>query len=406
MPLTWAWVALLLGAVSAGAAAVALLVAPPRIEAVSLAAAGLSAAASAWGLSVVAHTLSDTRATIVAAFLGLAAAAGGYWLASSLLPLLARPRRVTPLTAAHVEAGRTAYVLLSRAEPERYRPRATASAAVQASEPGSLFVPSAVLPFVFAATKGRYRMSSGQSPARETVRGVATRLTRTLQVPEVPVAWCEPPEHLAETVKSLALSGCARIVVGTLGVAPGRPEELARRGVAGLEFEDAAVSVAFAEPLWDAEVVAELVAARVTSFAAGDEAAGVVLALDAQPPAWEITHPEFDAQVAAFAGRVSSLLAEAGIPEANVRTGWTDWRSPDVTETVRHLAALGCTRIAVVPAVAPTESLATMLDLGRAASLARTESEVRILPPWGNDQAVAVALAEAMRTAKRAPGSG
>ncbi|MBE0475962.1 MAG: ferrochelatase [Coriobacteriia bacterium] len=400
MALSWAWLALLLGAVGAGAALVALLIAPPRYEPPAFAGAAGMVAMSGWGLVLLSARHGSVGAAVLSGALGLAAFLGGYLLAASMLPLLARSAPPAPLPRVEGDPARSpAYVLLSRAEPERYHPRWAAATVAEVSGSGSMFVPVALLPFLFAAQKARYRLAQGRSPARQTVLGLAQRSARALGVPEVRVAWCEPPGSLAEAVHAAAQAGCSRIVVATLAVAEGHPEERAKMALDALKPGEAGLEILYTQPMWSSERLAGLVAGRASSFADGSPEAGVTLVMEAQPPAWEGAHEEFDRQEAAFAGRVRTLIAEGGVPGERIRTAWADWRTPDVTETVRHLAALGCERVAVVPAGFPTETLVTMLDLARGAELARTEAAVQLLPPWGNDPAVAEELVSRMREA-------
>ena len=104
------------------------------------------------------------------------------------------------------------------------------------------------------------------------------------------------------------------------------------------------------------------------------ETTGVALLMHGQPDAHQQTHAHFDIQENAFCNRVRMMLVEKGIAESNIRLCWMDWRAPDVTETVRHLAALGCDRILVVPACYPFDSMMTMLDLPMSVRQARVAS--------------------------------
>jgi protoheme ferro-lyase len=94
------------------------------------------------------------------------------------------------------------------------------------------------------------------------------------------------------------------------------------------------------------------------------------------------------------------LVSEAGIPTMNVRTAWAEWAQPDVTSAVRHLAALGCDRVLVSPAVFPFDCIATQLEIPLMVRQARVDSvPVVMLPTWRDDEGVVGALARAAAAA-------
>jgi protoheme ferro-lyase len=80
-----------------------------------------------------------------------------------------------------------------------------------------------------------------------------------------------------------------------------------------------------------------------------------------------------------------------------------DWSEPDVTDTVRHLAALGCETVLVVPASMPVESLGTLVDVRQAARFARVPvtTSVEVLDAWGRDPVLIEELASRVREAMR-----
>jgi protoheme ferro-lyase len=95
-----------------------------------------------------------------------------------------------------------------------------------------------------------------------------------------------------------------------------------------------------------------------------------------------------------FIQRVRMLLVEAGLSSEHVKVARLEWQTPDVTETVRHLAVLGCRRIITIPATTVLPTLETQLDLERAVSCARVPTAVTTvtLGPWGDDDALAAAV--------------
>jgi sirohydrochlorin ferrochelatase len=124
---------------------------------------------------------------------------------------------------------------------------------------------------------------------------------------------------------------------------------------------------------------------------------GVVLAGLGQPWQWDRDNPRSCEHETFFLQRVRAALIAAGAPETNVRTAWLDWQDPGVTEVTRHLAALGCERIIVVPATTCADTLETIIDLPAAVEQASVDPGIRVqvLHGWGDEDVVARALTRA-----------
>jgi protoheme ferro-lyase len=123
---------------------------------------------------------------------------------------------------------------------------------------------------------------------------------------------------------------------------------------------------------------------------------GVVLASQGQPWQWDRAYPSACEHATYFSQRVRADLVTRGLREDRVRLAWLDWEEPGVTEVVRHLAALGCVRIRVIPATMPFDTVGTLLDLRDSVDQAGVDAEVsvHVLPAWGDDMSVARALRE------------
>jgi protoheme ferro-lyase len=218
----------------------------------------------------------------------------------------------------------------------------------------------------------------------------------------VDLVTCRPKDRLDVALVKTAERGYDRIVVAALSVADSRELDIAKSSVDTLRPEEHALSVMYAAPLWSSDPIIEMLADRIWQAVGADpESAGVALLMHGQPEAYEQSHATFDVQENAFCNRIRMLLVERGLPETNVRLCSMDWRLPDVTETARHLAALGCTRVVVSPACFPFESISTVLDLPVQTRQARLDESVflTVLAAWGDDPVVADALASAVRTA-------
>lgn len=399
------WVSLIAGATLTGMAAVALLVVPRRAEPL---AGGLIAVCLAWavvGLVVLVRANGRAELAFATVLLGLASAATGYLLAASLLPLLA-PRPVRPPISepAHPER-RTGVVVLADAETERYSPAAAARDVAELAEAEAPAAPLAISPFFFASEKARYRSAGGRSPARDTVQAIVRRTGQVLDgdlFSDPLVAYVSGSPTLVESVAALARAGHGRVVVCTLGVAEGRPHESAKRELDAAAPSREGVLVEYCEPLWTSDALAELVASRVLRASEGVESTtGVALVVSGQPPAWSRDFPDQENREVAFCHRVRALLIEGGLADANLRLAWDAWREPDIPEVARHLAAIGCARVFVVPTCAPVDSLTTLFDLPHAADFARVSVPVRVMPAWNDAPEVAQALADSVvRTAR------
>ena len=392
------WIALVAGSVLTGASVVALLIAERQLEPLSAISAFAGFFIVAWGFGQIAAAYDGLDAVGYALLFGAAAVAGGYALASTLLARLAlRPlahavRKLPP----SLESA-PAVVLLSELEPPTYSARATAAALEDLAEEGLLEASIWVLPFLFMAQKTRYRAAGGTSPGSGELSAVAERLSNSLRakgITRVDTASCDGERSLAARVVAAVECGFRTIVIAEAFVAESLEVDRAKREVDSLRLSDQGVTVSYAEPLWGSARCAALVSAKAISVAGDVGTCGVVLVGQAQPDERSRVAGEFDHQETGFLSQVRMILVERGVPEQNVRIAWADWRSPEVTGTVRHLAALGCRTVVVVPACFPLDSITTMLDLPLSVRQARVDQEVNVvtLHAWHDDPGFVEAL--------------
>jgi protoheme ferro-lyase len=339
----------------------------------------------------------DRLDAILYAFVfGLAGIAGGFALVSTTLSLLSRRRGHTSMPSPEglpEDPGTPAVLVLGEVEPPKYSPIATAAALEDLAEEGLLKASIGVLPFLFMAQKTRYRAAGGTSPAARQLEAIAERLESVLGRPgaaRVESAWCEGEHSLASRVAETVARGFHTIVVAEAVIAESLEVDIAKREVDALRLSDLGVSVTYARPLWRSDRIAGLVANRVMTVAGDLPEAGVVLVGQGQPEDRSRDRREFDEHETAFLNHVRMLLIDRGVQEQSVRIAWADWRSPEVTGTVRHLAALGCQRIVVSPACFALDSITTLLDLQLAVRQARVDETVSVvtLPAWHDDPAL------------------
>jgi hypothetical protein len=188
----------------------------------------------------------------------------------------------------------------------------------------------------------------------------------------------------------LAEKGYRSISIAEVMIAGSLELDEAKRRVDALRLDALGVEVHYVGALWGAERIASLVASRVMSVVDDPAGTGVVLVGLGQPEERARTCRSFDEHETAFLNRVRLLLIDRDIAEDNVRLAWADWHGPDVTSTVRHVAALGCSRLVVVPACFPLDTVETMLELPLSVRQARIGEGISIisLTAWHDDPAL------------------
>jgi protoheme ferro-lyase len=385
------WLTLIAGALLAGALAVAVLVAPSSLE-LPLAVGGVVAlGAATYALSrVVGHYDVGAAALWGFAFM-VGAAGGGYALASTLLHLMAKtsPPPSLPETLP-APLSKAAVLVVTCTEPEHYQPTATAQMLQSLADEGLLEASIGSLPLIFFAQKTRYRAIGGSNPAHAQVRSLAERLGESLRDVRIEPVRCTNPLALAQAATDAVLGGCAAIVLAELSV--GEPVALAtaRNALDDLRLPERGIPVRSTGMLWCSERIVDMLARRVLSATAAPDSTGVVLVGHGQPDEVSRKNPRMDEDETSFLNRLRLAIIELGLRPENVRIAWADWGDPDVTSTVRHLAALGCTRVLVEPAAFPVDSIATRLDLELAVRQARLEEGAATitLPAWKDDPIV------------------
>lgn len=405
MPTSY-WAGLLFGPIAAGCAAVVFLASGWRGRTLALSAglAGLSVAIFAFIQAT--RSFHRTDVTVAVGFLAIGAYFGGWLLASSAIPILLGTRGIAPLGALPEGDALVDVVLLADAEPERYRLSYVVTLLQALTDSGALVTPDGALPILYVSERARYTAVGGTSPSRPAFRAFAeavrTKLADEPDVGETRIAWCrDGREGLVAAVRSATAAGRRRVAILPVEIADTHACDCERRLLDELKPSERDVRTMWSRALWEETAVADLVARRAVTAAKGSDVAetGFVLVGHGVPPEWDESHPAASEQETYFIQRVRMLLTDRGYAEQNVREAWLEWQLPDVTESVRHLAALGCRRICVVPATLPMPSIALMLDITRSVVMARVDEAavVEVLPAWGDDPIIVEVVAERAR---------
>lgn len=397
------WIGLLAGSVVFGAMVVAALVFPRGASAAALVAAFVGMLASVTSFGAIASRYNTPEAIAGSMVVLIAAITAGYAVASTSLPYL-RLRSRPPVFRQSM-GDREGVILLCCCDPERYDPRVIAGRQSILAESAEIVVPVTALPFVFFAEKTRYRAIGGRAQGPAVARQLADRVTDSPESREwlVRLAWCHTPRSLPAAVAALASEGARRVALVPLGLPESGMLNELQKSLAPLAHEPGVPALASGPTIWNDRLLPERMAERIIAATAGADpgGVGVVLVGEGAPEKWERRFTAAAAAETFFNQRVRVLLADAGIDERHVRVCWLEWQTPDVTESVRHLAALGCTRIVVAPATIPLPTLETSLDLGHNIALARVPEDVLVvtLVPWGDDEGIAEAVRRSAKAA-------
>lgn len=385
---TLLWIALVAGSLVTGASLVGILVLKRAVEPL-VALGGLLAFVMGASAFITLSTHYDRIDAVLYGFAFIVASVGGgYALASSLLGSIAHDQEpVRPLAAPPTDASGPAAVLLSCIEPAQYDPGSTANMLQALTDEGLLDASMGALPFVFFAQKARYRAVGGASPAHDELVALTENLRGVLPGWSTAMATCAGDTRLPAMVGSLAEKGHDPIVVAQLAVGQTGLMAEAKRQTDALHLEQLGIRLRYTEGLADAERVIQLVAARIMRSVDDPGATGVVLVGHGQPEERSRKNPQFDEEENRFLNRLRLLLTEFGLAEGSVRVAWAEWRTPNITSTVRHLAALGCRRVVVSPSCYPLDSIATRLDMEISVRQARVEENIAVitLPAWRDD---------------------
>ena len=393
------WIYLLVASVTVGAGVVGAMALPRHAAPLAVLTAIIAAALGIFSLRVLASGYGTTQAVLVALLFGIVGISAGYMIAAAALPHLASGTADAAIMFSE-DAVTDAIVVLALTEPERYSPRAVATLQNLFSDHPAGGLPPVALPLVFMATRARYQAAGGASPAAPLTRSLVARISAIIaeRHPGMPVAvaWAHTPDDLALAVRTLASNGASHISVVTLGSPDLGTAALARATLAQMIDRADASRIRFAPSIWTHRTLSAHTADRILAAAQAmpHEAIGVVLVGfgfpdDEGPHAKDAMRIEH-----CFDQRVKVLLCEAGFAEGHVRQAWLDWQDPDVTEAVRHVAALGCTRVLVAPSTIPMPTIETTLDLETAVSLARVPEGVHVmtLAPLGDADVLAQAV--------------
>lgn len=384
------WITLLAGGGAIGAALVGLLVLRRAFAGPMTLTAVAGSLSVGFALYDAAITYRRVDAMFYMVVFSIAAGGGGYALCSSLLERLRSRDSMPSLHPASTGRDDAAVIVLACLAPQHYDPAATAEMLDDLANEGLIEPSLTWLPVMFATAKARYRSIGGGHPGYEgfsAVRGRLREALTTARVGEVTTATCTGGVQLAERVASLSAAGYRDIAIVELAVAESLKSAAAKRRADAMRPAENGVRVRYAAPLWDSERISNSVARHARELGGEGMTTGYVLLGNGQPAPYARRDAAHDEHEMMFLTRVRARLAESGVQERNIRLAWAQWLEPDVTSEVRHLAALGCRRVVVVPACFPLEDLVTRIDIPIAVRAARLDPSVRVIvaKAWSDD---------------------
>lgn len=395
------WLALLAGSLIFGACIVAAMVLPRHYATIATLLGIGGFVGSLYTLGTIAQQYSTTAAIGAAVFIVAAGIVLGYTISASSIPHLAAVRR-DPSTPAPSRPPRSAVILLGSAEPERYDPRAVSHRQNLLAESADIEFPLTATPFLFLTEKTRYRAIGGKAPGDSSAMKLAEKVATAWdpdERPTVALASSLYPADLRAVVAEHVAAGVERVAVVSLGPSESAAIDQSLALLTSGDDRMLASRVTVAPTIWNDSLLVSRLADRILSCS-GDtpvEHIGVALVCPGSPDAWERRYAGASEDENYFIQRVRVRLTEAGLRCDLIRTAWLEWQTPDVTETVRHLAVLGCQRIICVPATSVLPTLTTLFDLERATIYARVPTAVTVvtLGAWGDDDALAYAVQSA-----------
>lgn len=383
--------------VLAGVSLVAGLVARRLLSVAAMCACVLSCLGAAWSAAGLANRYGTIAAAVAGVVFAAACCLAGYRLASSvLLDILTRSEaRRRPKAAS--TTGRLA-ILLADAEPRSYSPHLLAARLKRIELTGAATLSSGVLPLVFFAERMRYRALQGPHPARMVVEAVADAVRERLSQAgcscDVAVAYVDSQPDVADVV---ARTGPAdEICLVDLGAAGSLPY-LEARETEEQSTDRGTVLRVCAPSVWRDIRLATRLCERIIDRVPSDtrQSTGVVLMGSGVPHEWHRRNASWLEDETYFLTRVTMLLQEAGFLPHAVRHAWMNWQEPDLAESLRHLAAVGCTWIVVCPATILYPDLTMILDTNRDVRAARLPEHVQVtvMPPWDDDEVLVKVVA-------------
>ena len=401
------WAAALLAGTLAGTTTCAAFVVRRRLLPLVGAGGTLATLLLALAVAVVWKQSGRADTVIASVFIALGALAGGYALASALLPAVTRPSSSHPMLDVVKEGTTIGVVLLADAANDDYAARDVTRDLESYERAEVPLPPFLARPFVYGSERARYRVGDG-SPAKRAVRAIAASLSARLadegMTGPVEVAFCQGNPSAAEAVARLAARSGGHVVIARLSVARTHPLDVAAGEVHALDPGGSRLAIEYTEPLWASHAIAVRAAQSArNAFGDAEVADGVVLVSRGNPWQFDRLFPDAMEQTTFLAQRIRAELIEAGLPAERVRQAWLEWEEPDVPEAVRHLAALGAKHVALLPVDLLFGELATTVDLPMAVERAMAESivQVAVVQPLGDDPALVGALRRSVIEASR-----
>jgi len=397
------WAIALLGALIIGWSVVGVVTAPGRLGTSAMLALAAGVVLTASSIGALSTSLGQHVITpgIALTFIGISL---GYWTAAVWLSSLGR--HSDRLHAARSQTTRQlappSILLVNCAPPATYSPRSEAIIHRMLRDDESAPSATVAFPLTLLSQRTRFRSAGAMLTSAPSVTSLAGALQDSLVLAGstaiVVAADCVAAPLLAKVASDARDSGTTTMRAVMLQPENDPVARYAHR-LADSTRAQGGPLLDFAPSIWRDDRLAERLRERVIEACQDTPLAdvGVILALEGHLAVYPSATDDDAGQY--FAQRVRLFLSRYGLQEAHVRIAWIREQTPDVTEAVRHIAALGCERIVIAPATAVLPTLQTTLDLNAAVTHARLDPngpEAVVLEPWGSDPGLIDALTRAV----------
>ena len=387
------WIATVTAGTAAGTALALALATPSGLSRLLSGLSVIALGGSGYCVGLLAQSPAGFPAAASGAALSALGLGAGWLTAAAVLIPRKRPHRSLAGAIDLLDHSRACVLVFACIEPEAYSLTATRERIGRLLDAGHQQASLVTLPLLYLAHRSRYDVAGGTNPAARQLRACAAVVSDTLSLTEpARAADCAGAHSLALQVSAAIRSGCTTCIVASPCILHtcGEQDHLAR--AAGIASEQAR-SVRTVDLSASTDLVRDVLVSRVTDVAPDPAGTGVVLLSMASVQPDHTPTASTDDVEAALLGSLSVSLVEAGFDAQSMRIAWARDAETQALEHVRHLALQGLSRIVVVQAVTPFDTLDSVIEMDLARRAMRDRCEVVAVGGWGADERICAELA-------------